>query len=236
MNSSPCFILRFPSLVMALYIFHSAKCSMYMHWSLQSESVSALFVPQYAVQMWFSAKGILVMLFITMQNMPVNQLYLAMEHEQVLSDICTNTASRIFVSSSDLWPFFSATLQNVVYTCLYSPSPSWALNCRADWWLGKRWGTSGCIRMQNIAVTASVRVICMCSSARVCVRIEPRLFWKPPHHKESTLRCCLCRVVSLRMFTLALCFFVSAALLLPRLARLCLAQFLLWCNTLLLQH
>lgn len=36
-----------------------------------------------------------------------------------------------FVSSSDLC-LFSATLQNVAYTCLYSPSPSWALNCLAD--------------------------------------------------------------------------------------------------------
>lgn len=139
-----------------------------------------------------------------------------------------------FVSWSDLFPFFSATLQNVAYTCLYSLSPSWALNCLADLWLGKRRGTSGCIRMQKIAVTVGVCAICMCVHVCVCGGIE--LFWQVPHHKEGTLQRCLCWVVSLCMFTVALCFFVSAPLLLPRLARLCLAQFSLWCNTPLLQH
>lgn len=130
-------------------------------------------------------------------------------------------------------PFFLPHCRMLqAHTCLYSPSPSWALNCHADWWLGKSWDTSGCIRMQNITVTAGVRAICM----RVCVRVELLLFWQPPHHKEGALWCCLCWVVSLSMFTVALCFFVSVPLLLPRLARLCLARFSLWCNTSLLQH
>lgn len=139
-----------------------------------------------------------------------------------------------FVSSSDLCPFFPAILQDVAYTCLYSPSPSWALNCLADLWLGMCWGTSGCIRMQNIAVTACVHAICMYVCVCVCARKE--LFWQVPHHKERALQRCLCWVVSLWMFTVALCFFVSVPLLLPRLACLCLTQFSLWCNTSLLQH
>lgn len=142
-------------------------------------------------------------------------------------------SSEDFVSSSDLCPFFLPHCRMLqAHTCLYSPSPSWALNCHADWWLGKSWDTLGCIRMQNITVTAGVRGICM----RVCVRVELLLFWQPPRHKEGALWCCLCWVVSLSMFTVALCFFVSVPLLLPRLARLCLARFSLWCNTSLLQH
>lgn len=176
------------------------------------------------------------MLCITIKNMPINQLNWAMEHDFFF--VYIKTASRILYLHL-IYALFSATLQNVAYTCLYSPSPSWALNCLADLWLGKRWGTSGCIRMQNIAVTAGARAnlcvcVCECVRARVCARIE--LFQQVPHHKERTLQRCLCWVVSLWMFTVALCFFVSAPLLLPRLVCLCLAQFSLWCNTSLLQH
>lgn len=71
------------------------------------------------------------MLCITMKNMPVNQLNWALKRECALSDICTKTASRILYLHL-IYIFFSATLQNVAYTCLYSPSPSWALNCLAD--------------------------------------------------------------------------------------------------------
>lgn len=172
-----------------------------------------------------------------MKHMPVNQLNWAVESECVLSGICTKTASRILYFLLIYSFFFPATLQNVASTCLYSLSPSWALNCLADLWLGKRRGTSGCIRMQNIAVTVGVCAICMCVYVRTCVCVCARieLFWQVPHHKERTLQRCLCWVVSLCMFTVALCFFVSVPRLLPRLVRLCLALFSLWCNTSLLQ-
>lgn len=75
-------------------------------------------------------------------------------------------SSKDFVPSTDLCPFFLPHCRMLqAHTCLYSPSPSWALNCHADWWLGKSCDTLGCIRMQNITVTAGVCGICM----RVCV-------------------------------------------------------------------